>query len=80
MEEPHVKAMVDCIQYCQVAADFMTRESSFSEKACKLCADICDACAKACEKIGDEAMERCAEACRACAEACRNMGNRRQAA
>lgn len=80
MEETHVKLMTDCIQICQAAADFMTRESEFSPAFAKLCADICDACAKACEKIGDEAMMRCAEACRNCANACKEMGRIKKAA
>jgi hypothetical protein len=80
MEEPHVKAMTDCIQFCQLAADFMTRESAMSAQVCRLCADICESCASACEKIGDEAMMRCAEACRTCASACRDMGEARKAA
>jgi hypothetical protein len=80
MDEPYVKAAIDCIQICQVAADFMTRESAYHMLVCAVCADICTACAKACEQIGDETMMKCAEACRACARSCREMGKMREAA
>lgn len=80
VEEAHVKLMVDCIQICQAAADFMTRDSQMHMDVCRVCADICDACAKACERIGDESMMACAKACRACAESCRSMGKMKKAA
>jgi hypothetical protein len=80
MEERHVQAMIECIEMCQLAADFMTRDSNHHFDVCALCADICDSCAKTCEQIGDETMMRCAKACRACAKACREMGKMREAA
>jgi len=79
-EPAHVKQMVDCIQICQTAADFMTRQSPLHASICAACADICEACAASCGKIGGEAMERCAELCRRCAESCRSMGDRKRAA
>jgi hypothetical protein len=71
--ESHVKLMTDCIQICQLAADFMTRQSEMHDKVCGACADICDSCADSCEEIGGEEMNRCMEACRKCAEECRHM-------
>lgn len=73
MEEQHVKLMTDCIEICQLTADFMTRNSAHHEALALLCADICEACAKACDRIGDEAMLRCKKACEACAESCRSV-------
>lgn len=79
-EAEHVKLMTDCIQACQVAADFMTRDSRLHSSECAACAEICDACAQSCEHLGDAEMKRCAEICRRCAARCREMGKVRKAA
>lgn len=71
MEEVHVKAMIDCIDICQLAADVMTRRSGLVPSICQLCAEACEICAKSCERIGDESMLACAKACQACAKSCR---------
>jgi hypothetical protein len=73
LEESHVKLMMDCIQICQTAADFMTRNSSLHAEICKACASVCEVCADSCEEIGGEMMSQCARACRNCAESCREM-------
>jgi len=76
----HIKVMTDCIQACQVAADFMMRGSSLHMVECSACAEVCDACADSCEKIGGEMMLACAKACRLCADTCRAMGKAKKAA
>ncbi len=76
----HVKLMTDCIQICQAAADFMTRQSSLHASVCAACDEICEACAKSCEAIGGEHMKRCAEICRRCAQTCREMSQMKKAA
>ena len=40
-----------------------------------MCADMCEACAMECEKMGGkmEICKQCAEMCRMCAQECRNM-------
>lgn len=80
VEQEHVKLMTDCIQICQTAADFMTRQSPLHASVCAACADVCEACAKSCEAIGGEHMKLCAGTCRRCAQSCRDMGNMRKAA
>ena len=70
----HVRIMSDCIEICQTAADFMTRESPLHTFVCESCAAVCEACAESCAHIGGEEMERCAEACQRCAASCRQMG------
>ena len=80
MEEAHVRLMTDCISACQMAADFMTRGSSLYEVVCATCADICEACAKSCENIGDDSLMKCAKSCRACAKSCRNTISKMRAA
>src|SRR5437660_1099394 len=73
VEAEHVKIMTDCIQICQTAADFMTRNSKINAEVCKICAVVCDACAESCEGIDDKEMQKCAEVCRNCAKTCRSM-------
>jgi hypothetical protein len=73
VEEDHAKLMADCIEICQTAADFMTRESALSASVCGACADVCDACAQSCEEIGGKEMQHCAQTCRRCAQSCRSM-------
>ena len=73
--QDHVKLMADCIQICQTAADFMTRDSSLHAETCSVCAAVCESCADSCANIGDEEMKRCADICRQCAESCRSMSS-----
>ncbi len=73
VEEKHVKLMTDCIEICQVAADFMTRQSNLHTVICAACSKVCEDCARSCEEIGGEEMEECAKVCRKCAETCRKM-------
>ena len=75
VEPTHVKTMMDCIQICQTAADFMTRYSEQHQSVCAACADICEACAASCEHIEDKKMQACADVCRRCAKVCREMAN-----
>lgn len=72
-QQDHVKFMVDCIEMCQLAADFMTRESELHQSICAACAEVCEACAESCEQIGNDEMLHCADICRACAQSCREM-------
>lgn len=77
--QDHVKLMIDCIQICQVAADFITRDSENHTSVCETCAYICDKCATSCEAIGGDHMQACAEACRKCAEMCKQMSGQSHA-
>jgi ketopantoate reductase len=69
----HVKLMIDCIQICQLAADFMVRNSERHYAICRTCAEVCEACAKSCENIDDKKMKECAKICRKCAKSCSKM-------
>ncbi len=80
VEAEHVRIMTDCIQICQAAADFMTRNSPMHHAICAACADICEACAKSCDALDSDHMKRCAELCRECAASCRAMGAMKKAA
>jgi hypothetical protein len=76
----HVKLMVDCMEICQTAADFMVRDSALHTMICAACAATCEACAASCAAIDDKIMQHCAEVCLRCAKICREMGRLRQAA
>ena len=78
--EEHVKLMIDCMEICQTAADFMTRGSSLHAEICMACAKVCLACAESCELIGDDTMLECAKKCRECAASCEAMGKHEEAA
>lgn len=76
VEKEHVKLMLDCIQACQISADFMSRNSALHRDMCAACAAVCDACAASCTAIGTPEMQACADACRACAASCRAMSRK----
>jgi hypothetical protein len=69
----HVKLMQDCIDICQVAADFMARGSAQHSVTCGACAEVCAACARSCREVGGDVMNRCAELCERCARSCEQM-------
>lgn len=67
-----VRPLLDCEQICRTTEDFMLRGSAQHASACTTCAEVCDACATACEQFpGDAQMTACAQECRDCAAACR---------
>jgi hypothetical protein len=73
-----VKMMASCVQInrecaavCWTSAALMSMDSLFAKQFCSLCADVCDACAKECERHGLNHSKRCAQVCRICAEECR---------
>ncbi len=72
-ETEHVRAMIDCMAACQMAADFMMRGSASHRAACAACAEICYACADSCESFNDDEMRACVQLCRECAESCDDM-------
>lgn len=69
----HITRMRDCIEICDLAADFMLRGSEHQEMLCKLCARVCDDCAQSCDQFSDKVMKQCAYMCRQCAKSCRSM-------
>lgn len=69
----HISMLCDCIDICQTSVNFMCRKSAYANKICKLCADICDMCAKHCSEFNDDKLNICAETCKNCAKQCREM-------
>ena len=69
----HFRLLMNCAEICQASVNFMLSGSHFQHSLCGICAEICEACAVDCEKIGD--MDECVEVCRDCADTCRQMAN-----
>lgn len=65
----------DCAAICSLAINAMASDSEFTKQICKLCAEICTACAIECEKHADHMAhcKVCAESCRKCATECIEM-------
>jgi hypothetical protein len=81
LDEQDVKMLAQCIRLdhecaaiCFLAVQAMAGGSEFANEICRLCAEICTACAVECEKHAHmEHCKKCAEACRKCAAECSNM-------
>jgi len=70
----HIAMLVACAEICDTSARFMLLGSRLHGRTCEVCADVCQACAADCERLGDDQMmARCADLCRRCAESCRQM-------
>jgi hypothetical protein len=61
----------DCAEICWTAAAYMRRGSDFLNDLCRVCAEVCDACAAECARHKLEHCRRCAQACQDCAAECR---------
>ncbi len=73
-----IRLLVDCAQMCATSADYMLRESTFHDRTCRLCSDLCKLCAKDCEQLagGDQMLKQCIEMCQRCAESCERMASK----
>lgn len=78
LKEDDVKMMADCIRTDRECADMcafleqaVTRNSPFVKELAGVCATICEACGKECQKHDHDHCQECAKACFECAEACR---------
>jgi len=68
--EKRMDTCTDCAEICTLVGR-LTARGHCSSKLYKLCAEICDDCAKECAKLSDEYARDCVTAAKACAEACR---------
>lgn len=61
----------DCTNICLLAMESLISDSDFVTAVCRLCGEICVACAEECERYPHmEHCMRCAESCRQCAVEC----------
>lgn len=70
VEKSHVRLLLACAEMCRATAAIMLMGVEQHKQVCRLCADICIACAQSCDKLD---MQDCMRACRECAEDCRSM-------
>lgn len=66
----HVRLLQDCAQICALAADFLLRGSEPGVDVCRICSEITDRCADACDAFADPAVRQCAATCRRCSTSC----------
>lgn len=73
-----IRLLVDCAQMCATTIDYMLRESTFHDRVCRLCAELCRQCGKDCLPVAgdDQLLQQCIELCRRCAESCERMGSK----
>jgi hypothetical protein len=74
----HIRLLVDCAQMCATNIDYMLRESSFHDRVCRLCSELCTQCGEGCEQVAgdDRLIKQCIEMCRKCAESCERMASK----
>lgn len=73
-EQKHIQLLAVCAEICRTSAAFMSLGSEHYQDTCRICADICEECARDCDRFGDdEHMRECAEVCRRCVESCQEM-------
>ena len=65
---------LECAQVCELAVASMARQSPHVSDICRLCAQICQACADECSKHSHDHCQTCAAACQQCAMSCNIMG------
>ena len=67
------KSLADCADLCKVSHNLMQRESALHPATCKICAEACTSCAKACEALKDPKLKECIQECKTCADSCSKM-------
>jgi hypothetical protein len=70
-----IKLLHDCACICNSQAIYTVMGSVFAKKHALFCAEVCDVCAKECQKYSDQASQECAKICFDCAEACREFAH-----
>lgn len=73
VEPEHFRLIMSCAEICQTSANFQLSNSSFSNRLCAVCAEVCEACAADCRRIGG--MDECVQACENCSASCRQMAS-----
>jgi hypothetical protein len=69
----HIRTLDDCADLCHMTWCFLQRNSRYSLKLCKLCAQVCAACASNCALYPDVESQRCAAYCLRTAAVCRGF-------
>ncbi len=64
---------MECASICYASAQLMSLGSDKAMAVCRICAEICEACAAECKNHQTEHCQECARACEQCAQECRKM-------
>ncbi|MGM9923974.1 MAG: four-helix bundle copper-binding protein [Bacillus sp. (in: firmicutes)] len=82
LKEEDVKMMAKCIRLDRECADIcayleqaLGRGTAFVSELAEVCAVICEACGKECQKHDHDHCQKCADSCFACAETCRKLAS-----
>lgn len=65
--------LLECSKMCEMSSMFMAIGAHSTKEHCKLCAHICNICAKECAMFEDEHCQKCAQECNTCASECEKM-------
>lgn len=68
-----IRLDTQCAAMCRLAAQFMALGSDYASQICRLCVELCKACAQECARHEHQHCQDCARACNACADACLKM-------
>jgi Domain of Unknown Function (DUF326) len=68
----------ECASVCWTSASLMSMDSRFAKQFCNLCADICEAWARECERHRVDHCQKCGQTCHACADECRRMARQKK--
>lgn len=69
-----IKLNNDCAEICRLAVSYLSRGSEHADHILNECGEICEACAKECEKHANMGhCKQCAKVCRKCMDACLQM-------
>lgn len=77
-KESYIRCLLDCSEICQMAANFMLRESDSHPYACAVCANVCERCAALCRECDEDQLKLCAEMCQRCADSCHYIAEQAQ--
>lgn len=80
LQEKDVQMMIACIELdmecaviCTASAQLMSMGSDRSKAICKVCVEICRACAAECSQHQNDHCHECARQCTVCADLCEAM-------
>jgi hypothetical protein len=69
-----LQTCLDCAAICRSAGEVTAKLGPFSDLICQACAEACKRCGDECAKFpDDEHMKKCADQCYKCEKACREM-------
>ena len=68
-----IQLNLECSAICYATAQVLSLGSEYAMAMCKVCADVCEACARECDRHESDHCQKCAVECKACEEECRKL-------